>query len=61
VTSIDGVGFTPRVKTAEGMKGTRISSPCEVRTPEEARKVLLERVRRCSPIQSRDRFVAVVR
>jgi hypothetical protein len=61
MTVIDRVGFTLRLRTAEGMKGTRISSPCEVRTPEETRKVLLERVRRCSPIQSRDRFVAVVR
>lgn len=48
MTSIDRLGFTLRLKTAEGIKGTRINFPCEVRTPQETRQVLLEMVRRCS-------------
>lgn len=48
MTSIDRLGFTLRLKTAEGMKGTRINFPCEVRTPQETRKVLVEMVRRSS-------------
>ncbi|HEX4037944.1 MAG TPA: DUF2470 domain-containing protein [Acidobacteriaceae bacterium] len=49
MTSIDRLGFTLRLKTAEGMKGARINLPCEVHTPQEARKVLVEMVRQCSP------------
>lgn len=52
MTSIDRLGFTLRLKTAEGMKGTRINFPCEVRTPQETRKVLVEMVRRSSPSKS---------
>lgn len=48
MTSVDRLGFTLRLKTAEGMKGTRINFPCEVRTPEETRKVLVEMVRQSS-------------
>ena len=48
MTSIDRLGFTLRLKTADGMKGTRINFPGEVRTPQEARKVLVEMVRRSS-------------
>jgi heme iron utilization protein len=52
MTSIDRLGFTLRLKTAEGMKGTRINFPCEARTPQETRKVLVEMVRRSSPGKS---------
>ena len=48
MTSVDRLGFTLRLKTAEGMKGTRINFPCEVRTPQETRKVLVEMVRQSS-------------
>jgi hypothetical protein len=48
MTSIDRLGFTLRLKTAEGMKGTRINFPCEVRTPQETRTVLVEMVRQSS-------------
>jgi heme iron utilization protein len=48
MTSIDRLGFTLRLKTAEGMKGTRINFPGEVRTSQETRKVLVEMVRRSS-------------
>jgi hypothetical protein len=44
MTSIDRLGFFLRVKTAEGMKGTRINFFHEIATPEEARKVLVEMV-----------------
>jgi putative heme iron utilization protein len=45
MTSVDRLGFTLGLKTAEGMKGTRINFIREVRTPEETRKVLVEMVR----------------
>jgi hypothetical protein len=45
MTSVDRLGFYLRLKTAEGMKGTRINYPHEVRTPEETRKALVEMVR----------------
>jgi heme iron utilization protein len=45
MTSVDRLGFSLRLKTAEGMKGTRINFPREVTTPEETRKVLVEMVR----------------
>jgi putative heme iron utilization protein len=48
MTSVDRLGFTLRLKTAEGMKGTRINFPCEVRTPQETRKVLVGMVRQSS-------------
>jgi len=46
MTAIDRVGFHLRLRTADGMKGTRINYPGEVRTPEDARKALVEMVRR---------------
>lgn len=49
MTSIDRLGFTLRLKTAAGMKGSRINFPREVRTPEETRNVLVEMVRQCRP------------
>lgn len=52
MTSIDRLGFTLRLKTVDGMKGTRINFPSEVRTPQETRKVLVEMVRSCSPGKS---------
>jgi heme iron utilization protein len=45
ITSVDRLGFYLRLKTAEGMKGTRINFQREVRTPQETRKVLVEMVR----------------
>jgi putative heme iron utilization protein len=45
MTSIDRLGFFLRVKTAEGIKGTRINFFHEIATPEEARKVLVEMFR----------------
>ena len=44
MTSVDRLGFHVRLKTAEGMKGTRIGFLREVRNPMEARKVLVEMV-----------------
>lgn len=45
MTSVDRLGFSLRLKTAEGMKGIRINFPGEVTTPQETRKVLVEMVR----------------
>jgi heme iron utilization protein len=45
MTSVDRLGFSLRLKTAEGMKGARINFPREVTTPQETRKVLVEMVR----------------
>lgn len=41
MVSCDRLGFVVRVKTAEGMKGTRIAFPEEVRSAEDARRVLV--------------------
>jgi hypothetical protein len=41
MTSVDRLGFYLGLKTADGMKGTRINYPHEVRTPEETRKALI--------------------
>lgn len=41
MVSCDRLGFVVRVKTAEGMKGTRIAFPEPVRSKEDARKVLV--------------------
>jgi putative heme iron utilization protein len=45
MTSVDRLGFSLRLKTAEGMKGTRINFPREVTTPQETRSVLVDMVR----------------
>jgi heme iron utilization protein len=45
MTSIDRLGFHLRLKTNEGMKGTRINFPREVTTPRETRDVLVKMVR----------------
>jgi putative heme iron utilization protein len=44
MTSVDRLGFHVRLKTQDGMKGTRIAFLREVRTPTEARRVLVEMV-----------------
>ena len=45
MTSVDRLGFYLRLRTTEGMKGTRIKFQHEVRSPEETRNVLIEMVR----------------
>ena len=45
MTSVDRLGFTLRLKTAEGMKGTRINFPREVATPQQTREALVEMVK----------------
>jgi len=44
MTAVDRLGFHARLKTQDGMKGTRIAFLREVRTPAEAREVLVEMV-----------------
>jgi heme iron utilization protein len=44
MTAVDRLGFHVRLKTLEGMKGTRIGFLREVGNPVEARKVLVEMV-----------------
>jgi heme iron utilization protein len=44
MTSVDRLGFHVRLKTADGMRGTRIAFLREVRNAAEARKVLVEMV-----------------
>jgi putative heme iron utilization protein len=51
VTAVDRLGFHVRLKTAEGMKGTRMAFLREVRDPGQARKVLVEMVQ-----QARERL-----
>ena len=46
MTSIDRLGFYVRLKTNDGMKGTRINFPREVTTAQGAREVLVEMVRK---------------
>jgi putative heme iron utilization protein len=45
MTAVDRLGFHLRLKTGDGMKGTRINFPNEVRTPIETREALVEMVR----------------
>ncbi len=45
MTSIDRLGFHLRLKTPDGIKGTRIALAREVRTPQQTREVLVEMVR----------------
>jgi heme iron utilization protein len=44
MTTVDRLGFHVRLKTAEGMRGTRIPFLKEVRNPAETRKMLVEMV-----------------
>ncbi len=45
MTSVDRLGFTMRLKTAEGMKGARVNYAREARTPGEVRTAMVELVR----------------
>ncbi len=45
MTSVDRLGFSLRLKTTEGIKGTRINFLHEVATPQDTRAVLVEMVR----------------
>jgi hypothetical protein len=47
--AVDRLGFYLRLKTADGMKGTRINFQREVQNSDEARKVLVEMVRAAKP------------
>ena len=49
ITAVDRLGFHLRLKTADGMKGTRINFLREVQNSDEARKVLVEMVRAAEP------------
>ncbi|HEU4522185.1 MAG TPA: DUF2470 domain-containing protein [Thermoanaerobaculia bacterium] len=42
MVACDRLGFVVRVRTAQGMKGTRIAFPEEVRSSDDARRVLVE-------------------
>ncbi len=44
MTSVDRLGFHLRLKTTDGMRGTRIAFLREARNPKEAREVLIEMV-----------------
>lgn len=44
MTAVDRLGFHLRLKTADGMKGTRMGFLREVSSPSDARKVLVEMV-----------------
>jgi putative heme iron utilization protein len=48
MTSVDRMGFSLRLKTPEGMKGTRINFPCEVSSPQETRAALVAMVRQAN-------------
>lgn len=45
MTSVDRLGFTLRLTTADGMKGARINYPVEARTAQEVRQQLVAMVR----------------
>jgi len=49
MTAVDRLGFHLRLKTNDGMKGTRINFLREVQNSDEARKVLVEMVRAAEP------------
>lgn len=44
MTTVDRLGFHVRLKTAEGMRGTRIAFLKEVSSPAETRKMLVKMV-----------------
>jgi hypothetical protein len=44
MTAVDRLGFHVRVKTADGVRGARVAFLREVRSPNDARKVLVEMV-----------------
>ena len=45
MTGVDRMGFRMRAQCGEGMKGVRVNFPTEVRSSEEARKVLVAMLR----------------
>jgi putative heme iron utilization protein len=49
MTAVDRLGFQLRLKTADGMKGTRMNFLREVQNSDEARKALVEMVRAAEP------------
>ena len=49
MTAVDRLGFHLRLKTDDGMKGTRINFLRDVQNSDEARKVLVEMVRAAEP------------
>jgi hypothetical protein len=49
MTAVDRLGFHLRLKTNDGMKGTRINFLREVRDSDEARKGLVEMIRAAKP------------
>jgi putative heme iron utilization protein len=49
MTAVDRLGFHLRLKTNNGMKGTRINFLREVQNSDDARKVLVEMVRAAEP------------
>ena len=49
MTTVDRLGFHLRLKTDDGLKGTRINFLHEVQNSDEARKVLVEMVRAAEP------------
>jgi len=44
MTAVDHLGFHVRLKTSDGMRGTRIAFSREAHNPAEARNVLVEMV-----------------
>ena len=53
MTSVDRLGFWLRLKTAQGMKGTRVNFLREVNTAQQARVVLVEMVNQARAQSSR--------
>ena len=49
MTAVDRLGFHLRLKTSDGMKGTRINFIQEVQNSDEGRKMLVEMVRAAEP------------
>ena len=45
MTGIDHMGFRVRARIGNGLQGLRINFPCQVRTPREARTVLVDMVK----------------
>lgn len=45
MTAVDRMGFRMRARVGEGLKGVRVNFPAEVRSSEEARKVLVAMLR----------------
>ena len=54
MTAVDRLGFQVRLKTADGMRGTRIAFSREVSNPQETREVLVEMVKAAKAEVSED-------